>query len=526
MKKKVLIGVSSVFGIVILITTLIFALSKDNNNEVYQTKTEEKVEKQVGGFLTIMLETEAGSGQYQESTSSTWPGDDYIFNGNMSACENGGELSWDVSTNSVKLLANSSDACYVYFDKEPDIVYLADYIVSLYTIDNENGIYYHDESLINGARDNSYRYSGGDYKVTNIAIAYGLTNVVTLSAEETTGVINFYCNGSKSYVGAYCNSSYTKYYTTAYNETVHYLTYKEALNKAVSDGYLTANNINNYICFGSDAITCPSDNLYRIIGVFDNRVKLIKADGASASLLGTTGDYYGNSYTYGINGHYKGNIELTDIAVYYWNNINGDSAYSDTGYYNVWSYSELNTINLNTNFLNNIGVLWSNKIFNNDWIVEGVNNYLDIYDIPAIVYENEIDNSIINDESIYNARVGLIYVSDYLFSADPKYWTYRAYSYNSSTADSNGNYGSAYDYRSATESNWMYSGLMEWTITRVKSYNYKNNVAFIDYSGNPHIGNATWNSGYVSVRPVFYLNSDVAYASGDGSIDNPFRIVV
>ena len=34
-------------------------------------------------------------------------------------------------------------------------------------------------------------------------------------------------------------------------------------------------NPNNYVCFGSDATTCPEDNLYRIIGVFNNQVKLI-----------------------------------------------------------------------------------------------------------------------------------------------------------------------------------------------------------------------------------------------------------
>ena len=28
------------------------------------------------------------------------------------------------------------------------------------------------------------------------------------------------------------------------------------------------------------------------------------------------------------------------------------------------------------------------------------------------------------------------------------------------------------------------------------------------------------------IRPVFYLNSDVVYDSGDGSIDNPYRIIV
>ena len=122
-KKKVLIGVSSVFVIALLITTLILTLGSENDNVVYQTEPEiEKQENQVGGFLTLMLETEAGSGQYQKSTSSTWPGDDYIFNENMSACENGGELTWDSSTNSVKLLANSSDACYVYFDIVQQIV--------------------------------------------------------------------------------------------------------------------------------------------------------------------------------------------------------------------------------------------------------------------------------------------------------------------------------------------------------------------------------------------------------------------
>ena len=34
---------------------------------------------------------------------------------------------------------------------------------------------------------------------------------------------------------------------------------------------------NNYVCFGSDAATCPEDNLYRIIGVFNRQVKLVKA---------------------------------------------------------------------------------------------------------------------------------------------------------------------------------------------------------------------------------------------------------
>ena len=34
--------------------------------------------------------------------------------------------------------------------------------------------------------------------------------------------------------------------------------------------------VNNYVCFGSNVTPCPDDNKYRIIGVFDGRVKLIR----------------------------------------------------------------------------------------------------------------------------------------------------------------------------------------------------------------------------------------------------------
>ena len=50
-------------------------------------------------------------------------------------------------------------------------------------------------------------------------------------------------------------------------------------------------NPNNYVCFGSNESTCPTDNLYRIIGVFGNNVKLIKYDYGTTDELGTDGDY-------------------------------------------------------------------------------------------------------------------------------------------------------------------------------------------------------------------------------------------
>ena len=46
-------------------------------------------------MLSMMLETKAGSGNYELTTRESWPTEGYIFNSTLSKCENGGELSWD-----------------------------------------------------------------------------------------------------------------------------------------------------------------------------------------------------------------------------------------------------------------------------------------------------------------------------------------------------------------------------------------------------------------------------------------------
>ena len=57
--------------------------------------------------------------------------------------------------------------------------------------------------------------------------------------------------------------------------------------------------------------------------------------------------------------YYKGNLDVFDA--YYWNGNNQ----------NTWSESLLNKINLNTNYLNNIGNDWNNKIANHTWQIGG-----------------------------------------------------------------------------------------------------------------------------------------------------------
>ena len=382
----------------------------------------EKTQKRINNVntLTMMIETEAGTGNYQEVRQSEWPQEGYVFNASLSRCENGGILSWDDEAKKVIMESNVSDKCYVYFDKYNPT--LTNYIITnVYISDGANDLYYHDGtgSYTNAnqeAGDNSYRYSGAEP--------------------------------------------------------------------------------NNYVCFGSDAATCPNENLYRIIGLFDDdkdgayNIKLIKYDYANSGLLGTDGDYAGIYST--IDSYYRGN--LTTINSYYWNNNTGT---------NAWDESELNTINLNENFWNNLGFKWQNMVETFGWKIDNMYNGIERLSSIKYVYNMEISNS--SNYKIYSNKIGLMYVSDYGYAASPENWTKSPADYD----DTNRN------------NNWMYMGLAEYTIT--KNYPTTNQSLYISFLGQIGSGE-TVNYVGIAIRPVFYLKHSVTISSGDGSKENPFRI--
>ena len=271
-------------------------------------------------------------------------------------------------------------------------------------------------------------------------------------------------------------------------------------------------NPNNFVCFGSDTSPCPTDNLYRIIGVFGENyhgvtgkqlVKLIKYDYMTTDELGTDGDYSQTYKEWGMDSTYKGTYgDGERIGVYYWN-------YKATGSAtNTWSTSLLNKTNLNTNFINNIGTTWANKIATVTWKV-GCNTYANISDVvPATTYQNEIVNPVTtnttDNATTYSAKIGLMYVSDYGFAASPDAWTLTMSSYNNTTAKNN---------------NWMYMGLYEWTISRNADYS---DIAF-SVDGDGLVG-YDYVGYYYGVRASFSLESSVSYVSGSGSMSDPIVI--
>ena len=371
---------------------------------------------------------------------------------------------------------------------------LSDCVISQYTgTQGDNALYYHNSTLTNGAGDNSYRYAGGDYVLTEAGKATGATMMIGYNNSVTTALIDFYCNGTKKYVG-YASSCSTSHYYLIKGDTTQYQTYNEALNASVEKGYLTKDNVKNFVCFGSDATTCPTENLYRIIGVFNNHVKLIKYDYAKSSLLGTDGDFsqeYTSNYFSGEQGE-----SPSSNSLYYWNNAGT----------NTWSASKLNTVNLNTNFTTNIGTAWANKIATTTWKVGG-GTYANLRDaVPKTAYQYEVGSSA--STTTYDAKIGLMYVSDYYYSASPSAWT--LVGYNSDYTKS---------YASAKGENWLYGGGWDWTISRDSGDS--DNAFFVYDIGFVH---HYYVNNYFGVRPSFSLLSSTTYVSGSGSMSDPVRI--
>ena len=184
-------------------------------------------------------------------------------------------------------------------------------------------------------------------------------------------------------------------------------------NGAGDDSYRYAGaNPNNYVCFGSDAETCPTENLYRIIGVFDKQIKLIKYEYALETLLGTDGDYARNNP---VGQDYKG--ELSEMPSYYWNAGTNEGG---TGS-NLWRESRLNTINLNTNFINNIGEDWANKIAVTTWNIGGMAMENGYRSSAKRIFDYEVGSNKIDDA--YEAKIGLMYLSEYAYAASAENWT-------------------------------------------------------------------------------------------------------
>ena len=396
-KKKVLITLSIV-GIFIL-TFIIYNYINTDGVVIASGKSEESVNSKT---FSLMLETSAGSGEYQVSTDTTWPGSGYEYNENLSSCENGSTLIWNEETRSVSLKANISDKCYLYFDIVPP-----------------------DVTLATNNTDNTYNPSTPATLSCN-----GATSSYNQKYQrvEISGIDNKYTNCTLTYQTP-SSKNYLNNYIIGLSGTT------QGTGQVVNEnGYrYEGKDPNNYIWFNNE--------LWRIIGVFDsashgqsgqNLVKIIR-----------------NESIGGLAWHKSNTNDWTAASLM--NLLNGEYLNSENGTGGEYCYGYSTTTPGNCNYTESgINDIYRPMIENVTWYLGGHSTYNATaeafygYERGTTVYSGRPTTA--------TGYIGLMYPSDY------------GYSVLSSSCARTTNLGS-YNNATCAGQSWMYGQGYEWTIT-------------------------------------------------------------
>ena len=283
--------------------------------------------------------------------------------------------------------------------------------------------------------------------------------------------------------------------------------------------------------------TAGSKKLWRMIGVFDGRLKLIAADPILTQSLSwdTSADAAGENNGMGINqwgpsGSYEGadlmrllNEGYTGTnGSLYWNKSTG-TVY--TGYNNATT-ADVSFVNTG------LSASEKNLIDSVTWYLgawDGVYNS-GVLDYSDDLYTAERQNSTLgkicssgnycNDEvtrtSSWNGKVGLMYPSDYGYAVDLSLCTNGLYGYTTYPGD-----GTGYDNTNCKTNNWLYnSSYSQWTISP-RADSSSAYYVFSVYSD----GTLRYDSAYGGsrrVRPAIYLKPNVVINGGTGTEADPY----
>ncbi len=354
---------------------------------------------------------------------------------------------------------------------------------------------------IDGNQDNPTTMAN---KIFNFKLhADGSGAIKVLAAEYIT---NLYTNASKTRV---INGNIT------YNTAPSVSLMNDRLGGTTTD--LDGGNIryygaspNNYIYFNCSDYnnqTSSTCETWRIIGVFDGKVKIIRNESIGdyswdKKNTGTTDTYGKNDWTTsGLMKLLNSNDYYTTISgeigqSLYWNSASGKCYY--------YSGSTFNSISCNfesTGIKNDVTrALISEETWNLGG-TSGGNMYSDSmygYERGTTVYSGR--------PTTWTGKIGLMYPSDYGYAADFSKCTNKI-------LDS---------YGSCSGVDWLYNGDTQWTLTP------KSNTTFYVFCvDSSSISSTAWGVAKgVSVRPALYLVSDLIIFSGDGTSSNPYKLSV
>ena len=262
-------------------------------------------------------------------------------------------------------------------------------------------------------------------------------------------------------------------------------------NKTVANEYLLQYNYQTVSEFCSvKEKTTSKTILYRIIGVFDNMLKVIAVDSIGNYSWDTSSSSENNGN--GINEWKQADLMKLLNPGYenesinnslYWNSQSG-TCYS--GKNNSTTKCDFNNIGLTDTVKNKIAtVTWHQNSFDAN----------ELY--PNISYINERENT-------WTGKVGLIYPSDYGYATDLNICK--------------NNTINKYNQEECNINNWLsIDSKSYWTISSNDSY-----VWNITNNANTSLDSSDASNGENAIYPVFYLNSEESIATGDGTIEHPY----
>ena len=320
--------------------------------------------------------------------------------------------------------------------------------------------------------------------------------------EKTTYINNLYNNSTKTPV---VNNSITYQYDTK--------------NNLMQD---TAGNIryygaspNNYVYFNCDSYPSTNCELWRIIGVFDGKIKLMRNEIIGSYSWDTSAPSINSGY--GVNEWSQADIMKLLNPDHESESVGGSLYYNSKSgtCYNNSKYATTSCNFTSTGIKNDTT---RNMIAETTWNLGGWNTS-DIY--SNVMYEKERGTTTVSNPSdgitratTWTGKIALLYPSDYGYATDLSKCSQTLVNYDSNT-----------DSYACRSNDWMYS------IFKTNSYNwlltshsgYANTAFYVPSTGSVSYGN--YRVSYArGVAPVLYLGSDQDIVAGDGSQSNPYKL--
>ena len=334
--------------------------------------------------------------------------------------------------------------------------------------------------------------NGGD-----LIVPSGVTLITEKKSPLSSYITNLYNNATKT---AVINNSITYQYDP-----------KNSLMKDVGNNirYYGASP-NNYIYFNCSNYSNQSSSTcetWRIIGVFDGKIKLIRNESIGEYSWDNKNVSTGAENDYGKN-------DWTDARLMkllnpgYESKTTGGSLYYNAKSGNCYSGQSNATKACNFTSTGIKNATTRNLISDTIYYLGGHNSF-SVY--PNQIYEKERGTTVYSGRPTeWTGKIALAYPSDYGYAADLGKCSQNLNNYNNSTCTSN---------------NWMKAIVAPnygWLLTPRSGI--ASNVWYVYSSGGVYYNSYVYNA--YGVAPVLFLNSDANVKSGTGTSSDPYQISV